>query len=160
MAETKHSSIKIVAENKKAFFNYEILEHFEAGLVLNGAEIKSLREGKISLKESYIRPIAGELFLLQAHINEYSHSNDSRYDATRNRKLLMHKKEILKLVSKVEQKGLTLVPSKIYLKNGFAKVDIVLARGKNLSDKRHTIQEREQKIEANRAIKLKTNYKM
>ncbi len=157
MSSNTRSAIKIIAENKKAFFNYEILEHFEAGIVLNGSEIKSLREGKISLKESYIRPIDGEFFLLQAHINEYSHSNDLKYDATRKRKLLMHKREIFKLISKIETKGLTLVPAKIYFKNGFAKIDVVLARGKNLSDKRRTVQEREQKIEAIRAMKLKSN---
>lgn len=155
MASNIHGAIKIIAENRKASFNYIFLEHFEAGIVLKGSEIKSLREGKISLQESYIRVIDGELFLIQAHINEYSHSNDKDYDPVRKRKLLMHKKEILKLASKVEVKGLTLVPIKAYFKNGFVKFDIALAKGKNAPDKRNAIKEREQKIEANRAMKFR-----
>lgn len=155
MANSNRSLIKIIADNKKAFFNYELLEHFEAGIVLKGAEIKALREGKISLQESYIRVINGELFLLQAHINEYSHSNDKEYDPVRNRKLLMHKKEINKLSVKVEAKGLTLVPVKAYFKNGFVKLDVALARGKNAPDKRNVVKEREQKIEVSRAMKYR-----
>ena len=155
MANEVRSAIKVIADNKKAFFNYQLIEHFEAGIVLKGAEIKALREGKISLQESYIRVIDGELYLLQAHIKEYSHSNDKEYDPIRKRKLLMHKKEIFKLASKVEIKGYTLVPVKAYFKNGFAKLDIALAKGKNAPDKRNAIKEREQKIEANRAMKYK-----
>ncbi|MGI6680137.1 MAG: SsrA-binding protein SmpB [Bdellovibrionota bacterium] len=155
MTRNTKGAIKVVAENRKASFNYELLERFEAGLVLRGAEIKALREGKISLQESYIRVIDGELYLLQAHISEYSHSNDKTYDPVRKRKLLMHKKEILKLGAKVETKGLTLVPVKVYLKNGFAKLDIALARGKKSLDKREAIKEREQKIEASRALKYR-----
>jgi SsrA-binding protein len=147
--------IKIISDNKKAFFNYEILERFEAGIVLKGSEIKSLREGKISLKESYIRVSDGEMFLLQANISEYSHSDDKTYDPTRKRKLLMHKNEINKLSVKVDQKGLTLVPLKIYLKKGYAKLEIALARGKNAPDKRKAIKEKELKVEAQRAMKYK-----
>ena len=157
MRNDTRGAIKVIADNKKAFFNYEIIEHFEAGIVLKGAEIKALREGKISLQESYIRVIDGELYLLQAYIKEYSHSNDKEYDPIRKRKLLMHKKEICKLASKVEVKGLTLVPVKAYFRNGFVKLDVALARGKNAPDKRNAIKEREQKIEAGRALKYSKN---
>lgn len=157
MRNDTRGAIKVIADNKKAFFNYEIIEHFEAGIVLKGAEIKALREGKISLQESYIRVIDGELYLLQAYIKEYSHSNDKEYDPIRKRKLLMHKKEIFKLASKAEVKGLTLVPVKAYFRNGFVKLDVALARGKNAPDKRNAIKEREQKIEAGRALKYSKN---
>ena len=157
MRNDTRGAIKVIADNKKAFFNYEIIEHFEAGIVLKGAEIKALREGKISLQESYIRVIDGELYLLQAYIKEYSHSNDKEYDPIRKRKLLMHKKEIFKLASKVEVKGLTLVPVKAYFRNGFVKLDVALARVKNAPDKRNAIKEREQKIEAGRALKYSKN---
>ena len=157
MRNDTRGAIKVIADNKKAFFNYAIIEHFEAGIVLKGAEIKALREGKISLQESYIRVIDGELYLLQAYIKEYSHSNDKEYDPIRKRKLLMHKKEIFKLASKVEVKGLTLVPVKAYFRNGFVKLDVALARGKNAPDKRNAIKEREQKIEAGRALKYSKN---
>ena len=157
MRNDTRGAIKVIADNKKAFFNYEIIEHFEAGIVLKGAEIKALREGKISLQESYIRVIDGELYLLQAYIKDYSHSNDKEYDPIRKRKLLMHKKEIFKLASKVEVKGLTLVPVKAYFRNGFVKLDVALARGKNAPDKRNAIKEREQKIEAGRALKYSKN---
>lgn len=146
---------KIIHLNKKARFNYEILEKFEAGIVLTGAEIKSIRQGKISLGEAYIRPFNGELFLINAHIAEYSHSAQTKYDPQRQRKLLMHKQEINKLQGRVEQKGLTIVPVQVYLKNGRAKIEIALARGKDAPDKRRTIQERELKREAQRALKGK-----
>lgn len=146
--------VKIISENRKARFNYHIIESFEAGLVLTGAEIKSIRATGISLQESFINPRNNELFLLNAHINPYSHAlGDKEYNPVRPRKLLMHKYEIMKLRGRVEQKGLTLVPLKLYLKNGRAKIEIALARGKAGPDKREDIKERETKRELERALK-------
>lgn len=150
---SKKPAIKIIALNKKAKFNYEILEKFEAGIVLSGNEIKSIRLGKINLSESYISPKNGELWLENAYINEYSHSSEKHYSPTRKRKLLMHRQEINKLTGRVEKKGLTIVPLSIYLKKGMAKLEVALARGKNAPDKRKTIKERELKREAERAMK-------
>lgn len=147
------SNIKIIAVNKKARFNYNLLERFEAGIVLSGAEIKSIRAGHISLVESYVRPHDGELFLLNANITEYSHSSDSNYEPQRKRKLLMHKQEIKKLTGRVEAQGCTIVPVKLYLKKGRAKLEIALAKGKAGPDKRHAIKDRELKVEAERAMK-------
>lgn len=149
----KKPAIKIVAKNKKARFNYEILEKFEAGLVLSGNEIKSIRLGKINLSESYVNPKKGELWLENAYINEYSHSSEKFYNPTRSRKLLMHRQEINKLTGRVEKKGLTIVTLSIYLKKGKAKLEVALARGKNAPDKRKTSKERELKREAERAMK-------
>lgn len=147
------SGMKVIAENRKARFNYQIVETFEAGMVLTGAEIKSIRQGGISLQESYVAPYKGELFLLSAHIKPYSHTKDDLYDPVRRRKLLMHKKEISRLQGKVEQKGLTLIPLKVYLKNGRAKIELALAKGKAAPDKRDDIKDRQAKREIERAVK-------
>ena len=147
------SGLKVVHVNKKARFNYEILEKFEAGIVLTGAEIKSIREGKISLGEAYVSPKNEELFLHNSHIPQYTNSNDAKYNPNRVRKLLMHKREIKKLQGRVEQKGLTIVPTRVYLEKGRAKLEIALARGKDAPDKRKTIKERELNREAQRAMK-------
>lgn len=144
---------KILTVNKKARFDYEILEAHEAGLVLSGAEIKSLRTGNVNLSESYIRPRQGELFLVGAHISAYSHLSNKDYDPVRPRKLLMHKNEIMRLQGRVDQKGLTLVPLDIHLKRGLAKLQVGLARGKAAPDKRRTIQGRDQERELSRRIK-------
>jgi SsrA-binding protein len=146
-------SIKVIAQNKKARFNYHIVETVEAGIVLTGAEIKSIRAGGVSLAESYIRPYQESLSLLNAHINPYSHSGDREYDPVRPRKLLLHKREIDHLRGRVEAKGMTLVPLSLYLKNGRAKIEVALAKGKDAPDKRDTIRERESKREVARAIK-------
>lgn len=148
-----HSGEKLIIQNKKARFDYHILETFEAGLVLTGAEIKSVRMGEISIAESYIRPEKGEIFLLAAHIKPYSFNADKDYDPTRKRKLLMHKHEIEKLKGRVEQKGLTIVPLRMYLKRGRAKLEIALAKGKDAPDKRQSVKERESKRELARALK-------
>jgi len=156
---TKHtpsSGIKIVATNKKARFNYFIEERFEAGIVLTGAEIKSIREGSISLDESYIAIRNNEIFLLGAHVKRYAFNADPDYDPMRRRKLLMHRQEIDRLRGKVDQRGLTLIPTKVYLKNGRAKVEVGLAKGKVAPDKRKTIKDREMKREAERAMKTKS----
>lgn len=160
MAKKKHKAalatpdgVKVISVNKKARHDYEILETFEAGLVLTGSEIKSIRAGKVNLREAYVRPQAAELWLIGAHISEYSHSSEREYNPTRSRKLLMHTREILRLQGRVEMKGHTIVPLKIYLKRGFAKLEVALARGKHAPDKRAAIKEREQKLEAERALK-------
>jgi len=140
--------VKILAENRKARFNFNILEAFEAGLVLTGSEIKSMRNGGANIAEAYIRVINAELHLIGAHINPYIFTQDSTVDPVRSRKLLMHKNEIIKLQAKVAQKGLTIVPLELYLKAGWAKIKIALASGKSNPDKRHSIKERD----ANRAI--------
>ena len=149
----KADDFKVVVVNKKARFEYEILDVFEAGLVLTGNEIKSIRTGEISLAEAYVRPQAEELLLIGANIKEYKHSSAAEYDPVRKRKLLLHKREIRKLSAKVEQKGLTIVPLRVYLKGGKAKLEIALARGKAAPDKRRTVMDREMRREAQRAMK-------
>ena len=150
---SKDSGVKIILVNKKARFNYHLLETLEVGMVLTGAEIKSIREGQINLQESYVQAKYGELSLIGAHISQYAHSDDANYNPTRTRKLLAHKREIIKLQTTVDRKGLTLVPTKIYLKRGRAKLEIALAKGKDAPDKRKTVKEREQKKQAQRAVK-------
>jgi SsrA-binding protein len=145
--------VKVIAQNKKARFEYHFIESYEAGLVLSGAEIKSVRGGGISLNEAYVRPNNGELFLIGAHIKAYSHSDSKDYDPLRPRKLLLHKNEIDKLRVRVETKGLTIVPVKVYLKGSHAKIEIALAKGKAAPDKRQSIKERESKRELARVIK-------
>jgi SsrA-binding protein len=149
------AGIKILVKNKKAFFQYHILETFEAGMVLTGGEIKSIREGKITLAESYVVVRGGEVWLRQAHIAQYRFDTDPQYDPVRPRKLLLHRHEIDKLRGRIEKKGLTAIPTKIYLKRGYAKIEFALAQGKDAPDKRQTIKEREGKREAQRAIKTK-----
>lgn len=151
--QEENSGIKIIVSNKKARFNYHILETIEAGLVLTGAEIKSIRLGQINIEESYVRPSKDGLYLLQAHISPYSHSGAKEYDPIRPRKLLLNKHEIDKLRGKVEQKGLTIVPLNVHLKKGRAKIEIALAKGKDAPDKRQATKEREVKRELQRAVK-------
>src|SRR3972149_850588 len=145
--------IKIVATNRKAFHNYHIGESFEAGIALTGSEIKSVREGRVSLGDAYVRPEKGEMWLLNAHIARYEASSYLSHEPTRPRKLLMHRKEIDSLAGRVAEKGLTLVATKLYLKGGFAKVEIALAKGKKLYDKREAISRREMDRELARTIK-------
>lgn len=147
------SDIRVVTVNKKARFSFHILEVFEAGIVLTGNEIKSVRLGQINLREAYVRPQNGELFLVGANIKEYAFSSAWDYDPVRTRKLLMHKSEINRLRGRVEAKGNTIVPLEVYLKKGRAKLKIGLAKGKDAPDKRKTILDREKKIEAERAMK-------
>ena len=146
------SQYKVVAENRKARFEYHILEPVEAGMVLSGAEIKSIRAEGISISEAYVRPSDGELFLLNAYITPYSHSGDKEYDPRRSRKLLLHKREIEKLSREVEAKGVTIVPLRVYLKNGRAKIEIATAKGKAAPDKRENIKKRESDREIARAL--------
>lgn len=145
--------IKIVCQNKKARHDYHIIEVIEAGMVLVGTEVKSLREGRANLKDSYARVRDGELYLVQAHISPYSHASYDNHDPERVRKLLVHKRELKRLTGKTQEKGLTLVPLKIYFKDGKAKIELALASGKKSYDKRETLKRQTQKREMERAIK-------
>ena len=149
----KNQSIKIVAENRRARHDYHIHETFEAGIVLTGTEIKSLRGGRANLTDSYARIDNGELFLISAHISPYDQGNRFNHEPRRNRKLLMHKSEILRLLGKTREKGYTLVPLKIYLSHGLAKVELALASGKDLYDKRQSAAEKDSKREVERTLR-------
>ena len=145
--------IKIIANNKKAYHDYFIVETFEAGISLVGTEVKSLREGRANLKESYVIIKKNEAFLFGCHISPYSHGNLQNHDPLRTRKLLLHRKEIDKIWGNISQKGLTVVPLKLYFKAGKAKLEIGLAKGKKQYEKRDSIKEREANREIERAMK-------
>lgn len=153
MAKKQPDGEKLIASNKKAFHEYFVLEKFEAGLVLTGTEVKSLREGRINLKDSYILFKDEEAYLFGCHISPYSHGNIQNHDPERTRKLLLHRREIEKLNSKVVEKGLTVVPLRVYFKGGRVKIEIAVVRGKQLFDKRETERRREADREAAAAIK-------
>ena len=146
-------TIKTVATNRKAFHNYFIQDTFEAGVVLTGTEIKSIRSGRVSLGEAYVRPEGGELWLMGAHIARYEAASYLSHEPTRPRKLLMHRKEIDSITGRIAEKGFTLVPLRLYIKDRTAKVEIALAKGKKLYDKRETIMRRETEREIDRSIK-------
>ena len=146
-------AIKTVATNRKAYHNYHIEDSIEAGIALTGTEIKSIRAGKVSLGDAYVKPEDGELWLLNAHIARYEAGSYLSHVPTRPRKLLLHRKQIDSLSSKVLERGFTLVALKLYIKDGIAKVEVALARGKKLHDKRAAIARRETKREIERAIK-------
>jgi SsrA-binding protein len=139
---------KPIATNRKAWHDYEILETHEAGLVLKGTEVKSLREGQVNFKDSYATvSSSAEAWLVGCHIAPYHHGSDANHEADRSRKLLLHRREISRLIGKVAERGLTLVPLRLYFKNGRAKVEIGLARGKKLHDKRQALRERDARRE-------------
>jgi SsrA-binding protein len=144
---------KTVATNREAYFNYHIVETYECGVALTGTEVKSIREGRCNLKDSYGLIRAGEAWLLNAHISPYTHGHRDNHDPTRTRKLLLHKAEIEKLAAKAQEKGLTLVPTKMYFKNGRIKIELGVAKGKKLYDKRETERKREADREAQAAMK-------
>jgi SsrA-binding protein len=146
---------KLVASNRRARFDYEILDTFEAGIELRGPEVKSLRAGKASLNEAYAVLRAGEAFLVNAHINPYEQAGRENADPRRERRLLLHKREILRLQGQVAERGRTLVPLALYFRSGRAKVELALARGKKRFDKRETIQRREQEREVARALRTR-----
>ena len=148
-------AIKTLVTNRKAYHNYHILDKLEAGIVLTGTEIKSIRFGRVNLGDAYIRPEGGELWLLNAHIARYEAGSYLSHEPKRDRKLLLHRKQIELLTSKVQEKGLTLVPLRLYIKDDRAKVEIALAKGKRQYDKRAAIARRETEIELGRAIKKK-----
>ena len=148
------SGIKIICQNKKAHHNYFIEETFEAGLVLQGTEVKSLRDGRANLIDSYAAIEAGEAFLINVHISPYTPANQFNHHPKRKRKLLLHKKEISRLFGKSKERGYNLIPLKMYFKEGRAKVEISIAKGKKLHDKRATIKRREAEREMDKAMKL------
>lgn len=144
MSKKKDPARRFVAENRKARYNYEILETFEAGIALQGSEVKSLREGKANIAESYASAERGEIYLINSSIQEYRQANRFNHDERRPRKLLMHKREIARLIGAIEREGMTLVPLKLYFNDrGIAKVQLALARGKKLHDKRETEKKRD-----------------
>ncbi len=130
-------------KNKKAYYNYFVLKEIEAGIALKGSEIKSIRKGSVNIKDSYIRIKNNEVYLINTYIEKYEQSNNFNHDVTRERKLLLHKREIKKLYEQVKQEGVTLIPLKIYLKNNVAKVLIGVCKGKKLYDKRESIKKRD-----------------
>ena len=150
-----NKNIKIIKKNKKAFFNYEIIERFEAGIVLVGTEVKSLREGNVNLDEAYGRIKNGEIWLIGAHISEYGKRGYTNHEPKRKRKLLLHKSEIRKLETKVKERGFTLVPLSIYFKGGLVKVEMGLCKGKKLFDKRDSMKKRDARKEIERALSRK-----
>lgn len=145
--------VKVIARNKKARHDYHIEETIEAGIVLTGTEIKSIRAGKVNLKDSFARIVNGEVFLLNMHISPYEQGNRYNPDPTRTRKLLLHKEEIRKLIGKTQMKGYALIPLDLHLRNGFCKVELALAKGKKLYDKRHDMAKRDAQREIERAFK-------
>jgi SsrA-binding protein len=147
---------KLVASNRRAHHNFEILETHEAGLVLQGTEVKSLRASRADLKESYARIDGTEVWLLGLHISPYAQGNRANHEPLRPRKLLLHRGEINRLLGKVMEKGLTLVPLRLYFKQGRAKVELGLARGRKTLDKRHAIRDREERRDMSRALREST----
>lgn len=137
------NKIKIIGTNRKANFQYEILNRYEAGLVLLGTEVKSLRESKVNLQDAYGRFIGDELWLLNSHISEFKFGNINNHDPLRKRKLLLNKRELRKIRTQLEEKGLTIVPTKIYFKDSLVKIEMAIARGKKMYDKRQSIKQRE-----------------
>ena len=147
------SGEKDICVNRRARHDYFIEESYEAGLVLQGSEVKSLRDGKANLMDSYARIDKGELFLVNAHISPYFAASQFNHDPTRKRKLLLHKQEVRRLTGKVKERGLTLIPLRLYFKNGRAKVELGLARGKKMYDKRETLRKRVAQREVERSLK-------
>ena len=155
-AEPKKGN-RLVCQNKKAYFDYEIVEKLEAGMVLTGTEVKSLREGRANLKDSYAKIKKGEVFLLGTHISPYPHASYNNHEPERVRKLLLHNREIKRLLGKTQEKGFSLIPLKIYFSRGKAKVELALARGKKAYDKRETLK---RKQEAREMDRIKKHYKV
>ncbi len=148
-------NVKVVATNRKASFEYFLLEHYEAGLALQGSEIKSVRAGQVSIAEAYVKVDEKEAWLVNAHIAPYDPASRYNHDPIRQRRLLLHKKEIRELWDSVRQKGVTVIPTRMYLKEGRAKVEIALAKGKKLHDKRQAIAKRDIERELNRQVRYR-----
>ena len=153
MTKAQEPGERVIATNRKAFFNYEVLERAEAGIVLVGTEVKSIREGGLHFRDAFVEFRGGELFLVGCRIGPYSHGNRMNHPEDRVRKLLLHKREIAKLGGKVTEKGLTLIPLRAYLKRGRVKVEIGLARGKRAHDKREAIKRKDIDRETRQAIR-------
>jgi len=150
---------RTITVNRKAYHDYHIQESLEAGIVLKGSEIKSIRAGKVNLRDAYAKPENGELWLHNSHIASYDAASYNTHEPTRPRKLLLHRKEVDSLAGKVTQRGLTLVPLKLYIKHGIAKIELGVAKGKKVYDKRETIARREAERKIERALKLRKGYK-
>jgi len=153
MKSEREQAQKNIAENRKAFHDYHIIETFEAGIVLVGTEVKAIREGSANLRDSFARIEGDEIWIYNVHINPYSHRGYSDHEPTRRRKLLLRKVEIRKLIGRTVEKGMTLVPTRMYFLNGYVKVAIALAKGKKAHDKRETIKRRETDRETRAAVK-------
>jgi SsrA-binding protein len=147
--------IKVIATNRKAKFEYFLLEHFEAGLALQGSEIKSIRAGQVSLSEAYVNVDGQNAWLVEAHIAPYEQANRFNHDPKRPRRLLLHKKELRELWNAVRQKGVTIIPTRVYLKEGRAKLEIAIAKGKKLHDKREAIARRDAERESEREMRVR-----
>ena len=152
-AATQPSGDRVIAHNRRATFDYEILDRYEAGLVLTGTEIKSIRAGRVDLSDAYVRPQDGELWLLNAHIATYGPASSYNHEPKRPRKVLMHRAQIIELADAVHQKGLTIVPLRLHIRNHVAKVELGLARGKRQYDKRRAIIDRELDMAARQAMR-------
>lgn len=152
MAQSRESGIKILSDNRQASHNYFLMDRFEAGLVLTGTEVKAAKDGKIQLRDSYAEVTGNEAWLCNVHISEYSHGNIYNHAPTRKRKLLLHRREIDKLLGKTREKGLTLIPTKLYLKGGYVKCELALATGKKTHDKRDAERKRTQEAEAKEGL--------
>ena len=150
-------TVKLIAENRKARHEYQLLERYEAGLVLTGTEVKSLRDGGASLQQAYADLRDGEVWLIGAHIAEYGQGNVHNHEPDRDRKLLLHRREIESLLGKVRERGLTLVPTRLYFKDGKVKVEVALARGKERRDKRRDIAKRDAQRQIERALKSRSS---
>jgi SsrA-binding protein len=153
MRSERELAQKSIAENRKAFHDYHILETFEAGVQLQGTEVKAIREGNVNLRDSYASVDGGEVWIYNVHINPYSHRGYADHEPTRKRKLLLHRQEIRKLIGRTVERGLTLVPTRMYFKNGQVKIAIALAKGKQAHDKRETIKRRDADRETRAAVK-------
>lgn len=151
-AKAKDGNLKILGDNRRASHDYHLMERLEAGLVLTGTEVKAARDGRIQLKDSFAEVLAGEAWLSNAHISHYSHGNRENHEPVRRRKLLLHRREIDKLFAQIREKGLTVIPTKIYLKDGRIKCELAVAKGKKLHDKREAERAREMLAEARAAI--------
>ncbi len=158
-AKAAEKAPRLLADNRKAGFDYEYLDQYEAGVVLLGTEVKAIREGRVNLRDSYARVERGELWVYNIHISPYSHRGYAEHEALRRRKLLLNRAEIRKLIGRTVEKGLTLVPTRMYLKNGRVKLNIALARGKKAHDKRETIKRRETDRETRAAVKSRVDRK-
>ncbi|MDR0548755.1 MAG: SsrA-binding protein SmpB [Deltaproteobacteria bacterium] len=153
MKSTNHEGYKIICQNKKAHFEYELGERLEAGLILTGSEVKSLRQGKANLIDAFVRIVSGEPYLVGANINLYPQAFYGNHDPLRRRKILLHKKEIKRLIGKTQEKGFSLIPTRLYFKNGLAKVEVSLAKGKKLHDKRQALKDADSKRDLARAVR-------
>lgn len=148
--------MKVIARNKKASHNYFLEDRYEAGIVLQGTEIKSIRAGRVNIQDAYIRIRRNEAFILNMHIGKYKEGNIFNHDETRERKLLLHKREIVKLFNKVQQDRINLIPTEVYLKEGLCKITFAEAKGKKLHDKRHTLKAKDEERHMKKALKDRT----